>query len=134
MGQMHVSLNSLPQTGAAVGWASGHTVVIDRAEGRAGGTGLGFNGGEMLALALGGCLCNALRYMAETLATPLGPINVEVTLDLEGDPLLVVGALLTVDCALADGGEASAVIEAAIADSTVSNSVQRGIPVRFARR
>lgn len=29
--------------------------------------GLGFNGGQPLALAIGGCLCNDLRYVAHAM-------------------------------------------------------------------
>ena len=46
-----VELHNVPGTGAAMGWAGGHTVVIDRPEGRAGGMGLGFSGAQMLAVA-----------------------------------------------------------------------------------
>jgi organic hydroperoxide reductase OsmC/OhrA len=64
MATMSVSLRNVPGTRAAMGWAGGHTLVIDRAEGKAGGMGLGFNGGQMIALSIGGCFCNDLRYMA----------------------------------------------------------------------
>src|SRR5690606_12431130 len=57
---MSVSLRNIPDTQAAVGWAGSHTVVIDRPDGKAGGAGLGFNGGQMIALAIGGCFCNDL--------------------------------------------------------------------------
>lgn len=53
-----IELRNVAGTEAAMGWAGGHTVVIDRPEGKAGGLGLGFNGGQMLALAIGGCYCN----------------------------------------------------------------------------
>jgi hypothetical protein len=33
-----------------MGWAGGHTIIVDRPEGKAGGMGLGFNGGQLLAL------------------------------------------------------------------------------------
>ena len=48
MASMTVQLRSLPSTEAAVGWAGAHTVVVDRPEGKAGGKGLGFNGGQLL--------------------------------------------------------------------------------------
>jgi organic hydroperoxide reductase OsmC/OhrA len=82
MASLSVSLRSIPDTGAAIGWAGGHTVVVDRPEGRAGGTGLGFNGGQMLALAIGGCFCNDLRYIAEKLSVRIDTIAVDVELTL----------------------------------------------------
>ena len=39
----------LPGNGAAVGRAGAHSVIADRPEGKSGGMGLGFNGGELLA-------------------------------------------------------------------------------------
>jgi organic hydroperoxide reductase OsmC/OhrA len=131
MTSLSVSLRSIPDTGAAVGWAGGHTVVIDRPEGRAGGSGLGFNGAQMLALSLGGCLCNDLRYMAENLGIALDTISVAVSLTLEGEPLLVTSAEL--DVGVTGSGDLELLVSRAAADSTVSNSVQRGFPVMIRR-
>lgn len=131
---IRVDLASLPQTGAACGWAGGHTVIADRPEGRAGGTGLGFNGGQLLALSIGGCFCNDLRYMAEKLGLKIGSIAVAVTLHLEGDPLLVSSADMEVDCRLADGSNPTELIAAARQDSTVGNSVARGFAVNVHAR
>jgi len=131
MTSLSVSLRSIPDTGAAVGWAGGHTVVIDRPEGRAGGSGLGFNGAQMLALSLGGCLCNDLRYMAENLGIALDTISVEVSLTLEGEPLLVTSAEL--DVGVTGSGDLELLVSRAATDSTVSNSVQHGFPVTIRR-
>jgi hypothetical protein len=49
MTTMTVQLGSIPDTQAAVGWAEAHTIVVDRPDGKAGGQGLGFNGGSYLA-------------------------------------------------------------------------------------
>ena len=65
---MAVQLRSIPDTEAAVGWAGSHTVMVDRPQGKAGGKDLGFNGGELLGIAIGGCLCNDLRYVAASVA------------------------------------------------------------------
>ena len=51
MAQMTVELRNIGGTEAALGWAGAHTLVVDRPEGKAGGQGLGFNGGQLLALA-----------------------------------------------------------------------------------
>ncbi len=131
MTSLSVSLRSIPDTGAAVGWAGGHTVVIDRPEGRAGGSGLGFNGAQMLGLSLGGCLCNDLRYMAENLGIALDTISVEVSLTLEGEPLLVTSAEL--DVGVTGSGDLELLVSRAATDSTVSNSVQHGFPVTIRR-
>ncbi|MBP0437736.1 OsmC family protein [Tianweitania sediminis] len=124
-----VELRNIAGTQAALGWAGGHTLVVDRPDGVAGGLGLGFNGAQMLALSLGGCFCNDLRYTAEQMGVELGAVAVSVTLTLEGEPLLARAANMQVDCRLVDGSDASAVIEAAKATCMVSNSLRKGFPV-----
>jgi organic hydroperoxide reductase OsmC/OhrA len=54
MAGMGVTRRSIAGTGASLGWAGARSAVVDRPAGRAGGQGLGFNGGELLALAIGG--------------------------------------------------------------------------------
>ncbi|MBB3770842.1 organic hydroperoxide reductase OsmC/OhrA [Angulomicrobium tetraedrale] len=132
MTRMQVQLRSIGGTGAALGWAGAHTLVVDRAEGRAGGTGLGFNGGELLALAIGGCLCNDLHYVAQAMGIAIESIGVDVELTLEGAPLLATRALVRVEVVPVDpASDIVALIERARQDSTVSNSVARGIAVDF---
>jgi organic hydroperoxide reductase OsmC/OhrA len=126
---MTVELRNVEGTEAAMGWAGGHTIVVDRPEGRAGGKGLGFNGGQLLALSLGGCFCNDLRYTAEEMGVVLGRIAVSVTIELDGSPLLATAMTMRVDCEKADGSSARDVIEMAKASCMVSNSLQRGIAV-----
>lgn len=127
MPQTFVELRNVPGTEAALGWVEGHTLVVDRPEGKAGGKGLGFNGGQLLALAIGGCYCNDLRYAAHALGVELAEINVTVTLQLEGTPLIATNATLSVSCQLPDGSDPAAIIERAWSLCTVANSLQRGI-------
>ena len=129
MGTMSVSLRNVPGTKAAMGWAGGHTVVIDRAEGRAGGMGLGFNGGQMIALAIGGCFCTDLRYVADAMGVELDTIEVDVAIELDGEPLLVTSAIMSVRVTAAASVDVAEIIRRAEADSTVSNSVRAGFPV-----
>ena len=135
MPTMSVSLRSVPGTQAAMGWAGGHTLVIDRPEGRAGGMGLGFNGGQMIALSIGGCFCNDLRYVAEQRGVDIASIAVDVSIELEGSPLLVSSARLLVSLELVDpAADVAELIRLAEADSTVTNSVRRGFPVSVSRQ
>lgn len=128
---IRVALNSVQGTGAALGWAGSHTVIADRPEGRAGGTGLGFNGGELLAFAIGGCFCNDLHYMAEDMGLSVTQLSVSVMLELGGEPLLATRAEVSVVCEIAGGEDPSELIAAAKKDSTVGNSVSRGFPVEI---
>jgi organic hydroperoxide reductase OsmC/OhrA len=127
---MSVSLRNVPGTKAAMGWAGGHTLVIDRPEGRAGGMALGFNGGQMIALAIGGCFCNDLRYVADAMGVELATIEVDVAIELDGKPLVVTSATMSVHVTAGEGVDVAEVIRRAEADSTVSNSVRAGFPVK----
>ncbi|WP_102958892.1 OsmC family protein [Mangrovicella endophytica] len=129
-----VELRNVEGTQAALGWAGGHTIVVDRPLGKAGGLGLGFNGAQLLALAIGGCFCNDLRYTAEAAGVGLGRIAISVTVELEGEPLLATGATMTVSCETLDGSDPAAIIEAAKATCMVSNSLRAGVPVAIVSR
>ena len=126
---MTVELRSVAGTEAAMGWAGGHTIVVDRPEKTAGELGLGFNGAQLLALALGGCFCNDLRYVAHDMGVALGKIAVGVTVELSGDPLVATAATMRVDCETVDGSDPLAVIERAKTTCMVSNSLRQGVPV-----
>jgi organic hydroperoxide reductase OsmC/OhrA len=132
MTSMTVQLRSLPDTEAAMGWAGAHTVVVDRPEGKAGGKGLGFNGGQLLGLAIGGCFCNDLHYVAHEMGLRLTSVEVDVTVSFEGSPLLATEAVLRARVRAADkGADIEGLIRRAQEVSTVSNSLKRGIPVHF---
>ncbi len=126
---MTVELRSVEGTEAAMGWAGGHTIVVDRPDGKAGGLGLGFNGAQLLALAIGGCFCNDLRYVAAEMDVSLSSISVSVTVELDGEPLIATAATMSVQCTVADGSDPTPVIERAQGSCMVSNSLARGIPV-----
>ena len=126
---MTIEIRNVEGTEAAMGWAGGHTIVVDRPEGKAGGLGLGFNGAQLLALAIGGCFCNDLRYVAEEMDASLGSISVSVTVELEGDPLITTAATMEVSCSVLDGSDPWPIIEKAKTSCMVSNSLARGIPV-----
>lgn len=130
---MTVELRNVPGTEAAMGWAGSHTLVVDRAAGTAGGMGLGFNGGELLALALGGCLCNDLRYAAHAEDVALGALCVTVTVKIAGMPPVVTQAALRVACETAAGSPADSVIDRALEASIILASVRQGFAVAIDR-
>ncbi len=131
MAEITVQLRNVHGTEAALGWAGSHTLIVDRAEGKAGGKGLGFNGGQLLGLAIGGCLCNDLRYVAHDLGVQLLSVEVDVTVRLEGNPALATAAEIAVRVDAADKKtDVEALIERAVAISTVANSLQRGLSVK----
>ena len=70
---------------AAVGSAGPFTLVVDRpADG--GGDGIGFNGGQLLYLAIAGCVSNDLYREAPGFGIALERVRVTVRGDFSGDP------------------------------------------------
>ena len=124
-----VELRNIEGTEAALGWAGAHTVVVDRPDGKAGGRGPGFYGAQLLALTIGGCFCNDLRYVAHAKGVALGKIAVSVTLELGGDPRLAIAATMVVSCDTLDDTSSADVIDEAKAISMATNSLRKGVPV-----
>lgn len=129
MTTVSVNFSNVAGTQAAIGWSGSHSVVADRPPGRAGGQGLGFNGAELLALAVGGCFCNDLRYVAERRGVALDRIAVRVTVHLDGQPIMATSVEMAVSCTTGDGSDPAAIIEEAKSTCMVSNSLTRGVPV-----
>jgi len=119
--EITVGLRSIEGIGACAGWAGPHTITVDRPAGKAGGEGRGFNGGQLLALAIGGCFCNDLHYVAHEMGVTLSKVAVDVTLTLEGTPLIATGAAMRVTIEVAQPVDASAIIARAEKVSTVEN-------------
>lgn len=130
MTTMSVKLRGIPDTEASIGWAGGHSVIVDRPAGKAGGQGLGLNGGELLALAIGGCFWNDLYYIAHEMGLALSSVTVDVTVRFDGKPLRATSAAIEVAVESMDAdADLDALVQRAEALSTVSNSVSRGFPV-----
>ena len=132
MGSTTIRYRSLPGTRAAVGRAGTHSVIADRPEGKFGGMGLGFNGGELLALAIGGCFCNDMQALAEEMGLTIADLRVSVSVDFSGQPSRATHARMTVDCELSDGSDPSELIARARAITTIANSLREGIAVEVA--
>ena len=78
-----VTLETLQGGPTAVGVAGPFPLLVDRpAEG--GGRGLGFNGGQLLYLAVGGCISNDLYREADAQGIVLSDVTVEVDGDFPG--------------------------------------------------
>ena len=129
MGTTTIEYRTLPGTRAAVGRARAHSVIADRPEGKAGGIGLGFNGGELLALAIGGCFCNDMQALADEMGLVIADLSVSVSVDFRGQPSRAISAQMRVDCVLANGADPSELIERAKGITTIGNSLIAGIPV-----
>lgn len=122
---------NLPGTQAGAGRTGSRVVIADRPAGKAGGQGLGMNGGELFAAALGGCFWNDLHYAAERLGHRLASAEVDCEIDLAGHPLRVVRARVTARLVADPAGAARDIFDSAAADSTIANSVRTAVPVAF---
>ena len=86
MAQTSVRVRTVQDACVAVGWTGNRTLTVDRPE-QAGGTGLGFNGGELLLLAIGGCYCNDIFREATKLGILIKSVQVDVQADWGGEPV-----------------------------------------------
>lgn len=101
---------------------------------QAGGRGLGFNGGQLLGIAIGGCLCNDLRYVAAEMGIRIATIAVDVVVTFGGEPLVATEASVDVVVTTEDpNADIDGLIDPARRTSTVSNSTSRGVPVTITR-
>lgn len=131
MGTTTIDYRLLPGTRAAVGRAGAHHVIADRPEGKAGGLGLGFNGGELLALAVGGCFCNDVQALADEMGVGVADLNVKVSIDFDGTPSRATNVRMDVDCKLEGGADPAPLIERAKRLTTIGNSIRSGVPVEI---
>ena len=116
----------------AIGSAGPHTLVVDRpADG--GGRGLGFNGGQLLYLAIGGCVSNDLFREAAARGIDLTTVRVVVRGDFSGDP--AVSDPVSYDVELAGAAtteQLEQLAEHVDAIAEIPNSVRRGTEVKLA--
>ena len=124
-----IEIRNVAGTEAALGWADGHTIVIDRPQGRAGGLGLGFNGAQLLGLTIGGCFANDLRYVAANAGLKIKDIGIAVEVTLQGEPLIATNATMRVSVQMEDGSDAADLIQRTSEISMAMNSLNRGISV-----
>jgi uncharacterized OsmC-like protein len=126
-----VRTDSLAGTATALGWARGHTVVIDRpADG--GGQDLGFNGGELLHLAVAGCVSNDLFREARSLGLRLTRVAVSAEGEFVGSPQTSSGIGYSVEV----WGDAPAaalreLVARVDAIAEIPNSLRRGTAVQL---
>ncbi len=101
----------------------------------AGGGGLGFNGGELLHLAVAGCVSNDLFREAAAAGIRLEAVRVAVRGGFAGDPAVSSGIEYDVEV-VGHAGEAQLAELVARVDAIaeIPNSLRRGTPVRLAKR
>jgi organic hydroperoxide reductase OsmC/OhrA len=126
-----VDVRSVDGGPTALGWGGSLTVVIDRpVEG--GGRGLGFNGGQLLNIAVAGCVSNDLFREAAKRGIRLDRVRVVADSDYTGSPATSTPIEYEVELS----GDASAEELAdllAYVDriAEIPNSLRRGTEVRL---
>src|SRR5918998_4553033 len=131
---MHVEVETQNVDGqvTALGSAGPFTLVVDRpVEG--GGGGLGFNGGQLLYLAVAGCISNDLFREARAAGIELSSVRVGVSGDFVGEPMVSDEILYEVEVA----GDASeerlrALVQRVDGIAEIPNSLRQGTRVRLA--
>ncbi|HET7743890.1 MAG TPA: OsmC family protein [Gaiellaceae bacterium] len=116
---------------AAIGNAGPHTVVVDRPE-DGGGRGVGFNGGQLLYLAIAGCISNDLFREAHAAGIDLDRVRVRVQGGFSGAPQVSDDVAYHVELV----GDAPAdrlreLIEHVDRIAEIPNSLRRGTAVRL---
>ncbi len=93
--------------------------------------GFGFNGGELLALAVGGCFCNDVQALADEMGVTVADLKVTVSIDFAGTPSRATNVRMDVDCKLEDGADPAPLIERVNRLTTIGNSLRAGVPVEI---
>ncbi|MGZ4256371.1 MAG: OsmC family protein [Gaiellaceae bacterium] len=128
-----VETRSVDGTPTAVGSAGPFTLVVDRPV-EAGGGGLGFNGGELLYLAVAGCVSNDLFREARAEGIALRTVRVRVRGDFSGEPPVSEPIEYEVEL---EGDAPREQLEALAARvdeiAEIPNSLRRGTEVRLSR-
>src|SRR5437763_14714760 len=128
MAQTSVRVRTVQDACVAVGWTGHRTLTIDRPE-QAGGMGLGFNGGELLLLAIGGCYCNDIFREAAKLGIVITSVQVDVQADWGGEPVRAQNVTYSTRIeAEADEADVLALIEQTDRVADIANSLRMGTP------
>jgi uncharacterized OsmC-like protein len=132
MAQTSVRVRTVQDACVAVGWTGHRTLTIDRPE-QAGGMGLGFNGGELMLLAIGGCYYNDLFREAAKLGVVIKSVQVDVQADWGGEPVRAQNVIYSTRVE-AEASEAAilALIEQTDRVAEIPNSLRLGTPVMLA--
>jgi putative redox protein len=132
MPQTSVEIRTVAGTSLAVGSSGPRTVTIDRAK-EAGGLGLGFNGGELLLLAVGGCYSNHVYREAAKRGLRVQNVEVKVTADWAGEPVRAQNVCFSVSVeAEATAQEILDLIHHTDSVAEIPNSLRLGTAVQLA--
>jgi organic hydroperoxide reductase OsmC/OhrA len=119
----------VPRTRRAEGQAGDVVIVADRPEGRAGGTGMGLNGGQVLALAIGTCFSNDLQTVADAMGVAIVDFTLEIRMAFGGEPRIAQRIDMDVDVTLDAGHDPAELIAEARRITVIANTLKAGTEV-----
>jgi organic hydroperoxide reductase OsmC/OhrA len=130
-----VQMQTIGAGPTAVGTAGPFTVVAYRPAG-VGGGGLGFNGGQLLNLAVAACISNDLYREAAERGLTLRGVRVTVDSDYVGDPAVAteIGYDVAVDCASEEEEAVAALIAYVDEIAEIPNSLRGSTRVSLRHR
>jgi len=131
MPQSSIEIRTLPGTSVALGSSGPRTVTIDRTK-DAGGEGLGFNGGELLLLAIGGCYSNDIFREAARKGIQVHAVQLRVSADWGGAPVRAQNVEFSVTVeADAPESQIKELIQHTDRVAEIPNSLRLGTPVNL---
>jgi putative redox protein len=130
--RIEVETRNLDGQVTALGTAEQFTLVVDRPT-EGGGGGLGFNGGQLLYLAVAGCISNDLFREARAEGIELSSVRVKVGGDFVGEPAVSDEILYEVEVEGDAPQERLRVLVDHVDEiAEIPNSLRRGTRVRLA--
>jgi putative redox protein len=127
-----VEVRSLHGAPTGIGSAPPFTLVVDRPR-EAGGGGLGFNGGELLYLAIAGCVSNDVFREAAAEGVNVERVTVRVRGDFAGDPAVSSDVEYDVEIeGAAPQEQLDALVRRVDEIAEIPNSLRDGTAVRLA--
>ena len=130
---LEVETRSLAGRVTALGSAGQFTLVVDRPA-EAGGGGRGFNGGQLLYLAIAGCVSNDLFREAQSRGIRLDQVVVRVAGDFVGEPAVSSEVTYEVEVSGdADDGTLRDLVQQVDRIAEIPNSLRYGTSVRLRR-
>jgi len=130
--RIEVETRNLDGRVTALGTAEQFTLVVDRPT-EGGGGGLGFNGGQLLYLAVAGCISNDLFREARAEGIELSSVRVKVGGDFVGEPAVSDEILYEVEVEGNAPQERLRVLVDHVDEiAEIPNSLRRGTRVRLA--
>jgi putative redox protein len=129
--RIEVETRNLDGRVTSLGTAEQFTLVVDRST-EGGGGGLGFNGGQLLYLAVAGCISNDLSRDARATGIELSSVGVKVLGDFAGEPAVSDEILYEVEVAGdAPEDQLQALVERVDEIAEIPNSLRQGTRVRL---